>query len=455
MRRLLLALSCAWVSACATYPQRTARAFADFERGDLAAAQAAYAEPKTTGSPFLRGAEAGTVALTEGDWPGAQRHFEQATAAVQSYEDRALVSAEDAANSLLSWAVNDSALDYKGEGFERVLLHACLGLAYLGQGQLEDVGVESRRANKLLESEETLYEKEYKAGGLGHFLSAVVYELQDDPSNAYIDYHRMHDKGIGTDIAGRALVRLSRQLGYSDDHEQWTSIYGADSDRPDDAASIVVIAGVGIGPLKEEHTLTIPTGDGILQASVPSFISRPQPVEAVVLRVTGGDQAVRTGVIEDVARVSSENLEDRLAWMAAKSVLRGIAKRELAQSLEKDHGDIGFIIGNLYTFVSERADLRAWQTLPDSWQAARAFVAPGSHELSLEAVGGERIVLGTFELAPRETMFVLARTVGNRLYAYPIGGKRPSAPPASPVTGPSSAPSASSTPEPHAKENQP
>jgi hypothetical protein len=40
----------------------------------------------------------------------------------------------------------------------------------------------------------------------------------------------------------------------------------------------------------------------------------------------------------------------------------------------------------------------------------------------LAVPGGERRPLGTYALEPGETMIVLARTVGGRLYAYPLGG---------------------------------
>ena len=74
--------------------------------------------------------------------------------------------------------------------------------------------------------------------------------------------------------------------------------------------------------------------------------------------------------------------------------------------------------------MTERADLRAWQTLPDTWQAAHVYLPVGIHPLALVADGGERVQLGTFELEPGETMFVFARTIGARVFAYPIGGKR-------------------------------
>jgi hypothetical protein len=421
------------LGACATYPERTAAAFRDFEGGDLTQARKAFADADTTGSAFLSGAEAGMIALAEGDWQAAQDQLHKAAAEVEELEQRALVSASGLGESMVSWAVNEQSRAYAGEGFERVLLHSCLGLTYLAQGLVDDLWVETRLANRLLESEEELYEKKYAAGGLGHFVSAVAYELIGRYDEAYIDYKRMHEKGVGTELAGRALVRLAHDLGYTDELERWTEKYGPVEQIPGDSAQVVIIAGIGLGPFKRENTLTIPTPDGVLQWSVPSYIHRPQAVGGLKLLVEGGSVAVRTSVIEDVGRVSAENLDDRIAWLATKSAVRGVLKRELTQKLEHDHEVLGRIVGDVFSFLTERADLRSWSTLPDSWQAARVFVPSGANILSLEALGGETRALGGFQLEPGETLFILARTVGGRLYAHVVGGQPLGAPAPDPI----------------------
>lgn len=411
------------LAACATYPQKTAKALTSFEAGRFDAALADYSDPDTTGSDFLRRAEAGMVALTAGDWERAQSELQAAAGTVQDIEERALVGPEQLGESLLAFTLNEGLAAYQGEGYERVQLHAALAMTYLAQGDLDGVWVEARRANQLLESEEKLYEKRYAAGGLGHLVSALSYELLDQYDQAYIDYERMLEKGVGEELAGRALVRIASQLRYDDELEHWVERFGPDVERPEGAAQVVVIAGVGLGPFKRETTLPIPTGDGILQWSIPRLQRRGQAVQGLVLHSV--DQgAVQTTVVEDVARVADENLSDRIGWLAARSAVRAIMKRELTQGLAENYDVAGMIAGDLFTVLTERADLRAWQTLPDSWQAARLWVAPGEHELRLEALGGQSVSLGRFSLDEGETMVVLARTLAGEVYAHPIGGLR-------------------------------
>ena len=82
---VLCALPLVGLVACATYTERTERALRDFQGGQFDPALRAYADPETTGSAFLAGAEAGTVALTAGDWQSALEHYHLAAAVVEDY----------------------------------------------------------------------------------------------------------------------------------------------------------------------------------------------------------------------------------------------------------------------------------------------------------------------------------------------------------------------------------
>ncbi len=414
----------AWAApGCASYPEQMAEPLRDFQSGHFEESIEAYSDVDRVHSRFLSGAEAATVALAAGEWELARGHFERAVEAAQDIEGRALAGPERLGEGLASWALNDAARAYQGEGFERVYVHCGLALTYLAQGLLDDVYVEARLANQLLESEEKLYEKEYKAGGWGHLISAVTYELLGQRDQAYIDYQRMEEKGVGTALAGRALVRLATELGREEELGRWEERYGPDLERSPGAASVVVLAGVGLGPFKVEGILPVPTPDGLFQMAVPSYQERPQPVEGLRLVERGSGNSVRTELVERVSQVARENLEDRLLWIATKSAARGLLKRELTKQLEKEYDTAGRIAGDLFTFLTERADTRCWLTLPDSWQACRLFVPPGVHALTLEAIGGEARDLGAFELDPGETMLVFVRTVETRLYAHAIGGR--------------------------------
>lgn len=393
-----------------------------FESGRFREAIVAYREDGVTESKFLKGAESGTVAFVDGRWGEARNFFTQAAQAVQAVEDESLIHPERALESLAAWTVSETLTDYHGEGYERVLLHSCLGLAYLALGQVEDLLVEIQRSNALLEAEEELYEAEYAAGGMGHFVSALGYELRGDLDEAYIDYKRMQAKGLGGQLVGASLVRLARTLGRENDLRTWTERYGEGPSPSPDAARIILIVGVGVGPLKREGRLEVMTRDGLLVWAVPQIWPRSNPVGHVVLEANNLGEQVQSVVIEDVGRIRAKNLADRMALLATRSTVRNFLKRELRKEMEEKHGLWAALAVDIFTSVSERADLRTWSTLPDSWQAARMFLPPGVHELTVTAQGGESVPLGVFELEPGETMFLMARTLRRRLHVQVVGG---------------------------------
>jgi len=438
-RRAACLAVCLACVACRSYNDKTAGALEDFRRGRFDVARDAYATGKLTDSGFLAGAEAGMVALTAGDWEGALEHLGRAAGEVAEIEDRAIASPEQAGEILVSWVVNEGVKAYYGEGYERVQLHAALAIAYFGTGASESAMVEARRANLLLESEEKLYDKDYRAGGLGHLISAIAYEILQEPNDAYIDYARMESKGLAPELVGPALVRLARSLGFSEEAERWQARYGDGEPLAPDAARIIVIAGIGLGPYKRDTTLTIPTPDGLIQWSVPEYVRRPQPVPHVALEVRDAGSPVRTVIVEDVAEIARRNLADRIAWLGAKSAVRAWLKYAVTDQLGDRYGTWARVAGALFTFATERADLRAWHTLPDTWQAARLFVDPGVHRLWIHAPGAGSVDVGDRALEPGETMFVFVRTVEHHLYVHPVGGVA-----IAPVTGPAN-PSQSET----------
>ncbi|MEX1025268.1 MAG: hypothetical protein WD226_09340 [Planctomycetota bacterium] len=420
--RCTLGFVLVFLAGCQSYGERTNGAYRAFRNGRFDAAASAYANTRVTDSTFLSGAEAGTAALAAGDWEAALAHFERAAESAEELELRALAGPAALSEGMVSWLLNDTVQAYLGEGFERVYVHVAMGLAYLALGDLEAVSVEVRRANLLLEAEEELYEREYRAGGFGHLLSALAYELAGEYDQAWIDYERMLAKGVGTQLASRALQRLGPYLTRETELAELRERYGESTPPPGDYASIVVLAGVGLAPVKVGDVLAIPTPYGLFQMAVPRYESLRQPVTRLRLLHSESGLALDTDVVENVEEVARKNLADRLGWMRAKSAARGAAKTALTHHLGQEHGAAGAFLGILFTATTERADLRAWQTLPSSWQAARLFVPPGRSSFVLDALGGEAATLGRYSLEPGETVFVIARSIDRKLYVHVVGG---------------------------------
>ncbi|MEL6431308.1 MAG: hypothetical protein AAFR54_19200 [Planctomycetota bacterium] len=419
-----LALGAALLACgCQSYNDRVAGAMGSFARGDFTGAEAGFA---SVGSGFLRGVESGTAAFTDGRFGDARRHFESAQRASEGLRDRALIDPEELVEDVLSLAINESQSSYEGEGYERVMLHVMLALTYLAEGAAEDVVVEARRVDEILTGEQELYGTDYGAGGIGHLLSAVAYELIGKPDAAYIDYRRMADKDLAPDLVGAALLRLSQTLGRRDELSLWEQRYGAAPPvSAEPLGSIVLIGGLGLGPAKREQRIDVPVNGGVFAWAVPSFGPGSGRTRALFLEFPDAGLRVESDVVEDVAAVAKENLDDRIALIAARSAARGLLKRQLADQMrDNKRGELLGVLADVFTVASERADLRAWRTLPRQWVAARAFVPAGEPTaVALSEGGGATVPLGTFRLEPGETMFVLARALDSGVVAHVVGGE--------------------------------
>lgn len=408
------------LASCATYSDRTGGALKDFEQASFAHAESVFADEESTQSTFLSGVEAGLVSFTDGRFQDAIHHFEQAFGEIVDLENAALLDPEALGRGMSTWALSEELSDYPGEGYERVLLHAIWGLAYLGLGNVEDMMVEVRRSNRLLAAEERFHQSEYRSGGLATFMSAIGHELTGQLDEAYIDYKILAKLGVAKSLYGPSLVRISRSIGLAEASDQWEQEFGPAAEIPAGSACVIMIAGLGMGPTKREVRVTVATDDGLLTAVVPEVVRNQHSILPVTLHVS--QHAVKTVMLEDVQRLATESIADRIAWLAAKSIVRTVIKRELRQKLDKEIGVAGAIIGDIFNVATERADLRCWSTLPSSWAAARIYVPGGEHSIAVDLPGGAPVDLGQVILSPGETMFVFVRTMNHDIHARQVGG---------------------------------
>lgn len=414
-----LLLAALGAASCASYPERQEAALRDLRSGRLEEAASSF-EDSTDG--FLGAVEPGTVRFVAGDWQRAQDDLLRAAEIVERLEDRAPVGAASAAEGLGTLLLNESASAYTGEGFEHVQVHALLAQTFLAQGRLQDALVEARRANQRLEREEELYDVEYAAGGLGHFISALSYELLGDPGDALIDYRRMDEKGLAPTLVGPELTRLASLLRREDLLPELEERFGPAPAVPPDSARLVLIAGVGLAPFKAEEALRLATPAGIVAWAVPAYVERDQPIAAVDLVVASHDQRVRSTVIEDVGAVAQANLADRIGLLAARSAVRATSRTVAAKQLRDSDQHGAALVVDLFSVFTERADRRSWLTLPDTWQVAQVFLPAGPLEVAVEAVGGARVDFGRIALEPGETALIFARTIDQTLHAHLVGG---------------------------------
>jgi uncharacterized protein YcfL len=256
-----------------------------------------------------------------GDVAGSNSEFDRAIQQIRGYEKSAVVSASGTSKSAGSLLVNDKVRDYQGEGFEKVLVHALKARNYLLLGDVEAARVEIRNANMRQDEERKRHQDEIDAAAkegsqakvdmgrlsgdidakfadcagilarldnvyqnpFATYLSGVVYELNDEPGDAFIDYKKAYQM-VPNPVIGADLARLAAKLHRKD---EVAGLHLPSVDAKAAAGNALVIVDNGFAPQKVEIKFPIPVPNNVLFAAVP--ITRPVPTNVGEVEIVDGN----------------------------------------------------------------------------------------------------------------------------------------------------------------------
>lgn len=428
-RRSLLVTAAALtlVAACAVLPyvkveQALAQGRPDDARAALAAAEKQYGDK----ARLLYHLDQVSTAHYASDWAASNAALEKAKRLIDESYTKSL-SAEAA-----SFLVNDMSLPYQGENFERVLLHVLGMVNYAALGERDSALVEARRADARLKEFAQAFGPDkvaYKEDALARYLAAYLYEggSRQELWDAYIDYKKadeafdLYGKLYATSKPRRLkadLQRLADGLGEKDDLQKYQARDGVLAYTPlhqtrKDRAELLVLLYDGFAPVKVSKAMNVPVvvDDGTqqyFQLALPDFVVRAGPVPQA--RLSAGSEEAVFELFEDVNSIAVRDLKDRGAGLLLKATSRALAKFQAARAVQKKARESGgaaevlAILGtNIFTVLSEQADIRSWRTLPGRIWVARLSLPPGSHpvQISVERGGEAQVVdLGTAVLGP-------------------------------------------------------
>ncbi|HPD78551.1 MAG TPA: hypothetical protein PLH88_09025 [Spirochaetota bacterium] len=338
-----------------------------------------------------------------------------------------------------SFLTNDRNTNYRGEDFEKVLVHVYLGLNFLLMNKYEEARVEFMAVNNELakiKSEDGT--ARYKQNIMAKYLTAITFEIvgelnkdDRDIEFAYIEYKQIYDLEPNLAMVKDDLLRLSKRLGYDDEYNDWRKKFGKAYNEKADSGELITIFQAGRSAVKQSRgpllkdpmmepviRITINTGSvtaGVTAAAVlvtlqnaenpiPKFVKRSNRVSNV--RVVAGGNSINTIRLEDVEKTAIQNLEDdysrlykrvaaSIATKAIASVAAGIAAKKLAEQ-NKQLGQFSGLIGTVvaagtgaYLFSQMKPDLRCWHTLPANFQLGRMTLKPGKYNVKFILSGAE------------------------------------------------------------------
>ena len=342
-------------------------------------------------------------------------------------EDRYTKSVSKELGSLVT---TDKLRPYAANEYERLLSHYYRALNYVYLNQLEGALVECRRATALInyfKGEDEKYDF-FGTGFLAH-LSGMCFEAAGEWNNALISYKQAAEyyknaaekTGVKTpDDIGNALVRLTRRLGFTDEFERYREQYGEPLSHSENTGELILFYESGYVPPKREENLIFPIlkkDDVEDEKFVPTLIGREgmvfEDVELEYLlrvaiptidsqrprfagiEVTVEKQAPARGVlVEDVENIAIETFNAQRPMILLRTLVRAVGKYLLTRQANKKHEALG-LLTNLAGVLTEQADKRSWQTLPNQIFVVRMLLPAGTHTLKLSFLDADGQVRGS------------------------------------------------------------
>lgn len=307
---------------------------------------------------------------------------------------------------------NDNTLEYNGEDYEDIYLNVFKSLNFIHRKNLDAALVEARRIAfklsqlemkykgiaKALAQSDTLKQTEWRAGeanvqnsALGHYLSGLLYAKSGKPDDARIEYEKM-------------LQAFSEQPG----------LYGFQ--KPDGEAlerikdprsfNLLITGFAGRAPIKRQNDVRtyLPQEDLYLKFSLPSLHLYPSQVHRVQA-VINDTLTIPVYLMEKMDVVAKEvyKVKEPIIYSRAfaRALVKAIGTNSISRAIEKKNEDLGVlanIFGKIGQEISEKADLRSWQTMPGKAYANVVKLEPGDHRVRMEYIDSRgRILYATEE----------------------------------------------------------
>lgn len=381
--------------------------------------QAEQALPEFVAGDILDNFEQGRVYLLNQQYPESKAAFDLSDQAVRVQQDQATVSVSESAMSLSALAVNDNLKTYQPADYELGFLHLYLGLNYLKQNDLEGALVEMRRANQVqeqarkdrekdLESAQNQMEQQGLTPNLGSvlsnypdagktlqavqsgyllYLSALLYETDNDLNSAYVDYRRALAVMPDNQQVIDGTMRVAKRLGMREDLVKLEKRYGKASYLASGKSRIIVIDERGVVESLQGWKQALPLydsrGDGAWYSIALPYYPQAQSESFSPIKINNGHFS--ESLLTDVNLMAQRDLSERMPSIVIRQALRVWAKDQLRKEAAKGD-DVGNILFNVWNTLTEQPDTRSWLTLPGEIYSASAEVNPGQQRMTINGV---------------------------------------------------------------------
>ena len=370
--------------------------------------------------------DSGMINLQCGNYDLAGKHFSDAE------QLAAELWTKSVSKGAASMVTNDLIIPYGGEDFERAMINLFSAVSYIKKGEYDEAMTDCRRLDTLLTEYNSKYKKKsvYKEDALGRYLSGILSEADREYSEAYIYYYeafnafKHYNAAYGTATPAVLFEDLLRVAGPADKLSEARALVGSYKSikyvkhrKAKKMGKIVLIHLNGKGPKKLENKYTVRTQTGPVSIAFPKYVTSPPACHESKLIVKSDTKtyASKAVLFEDINKIALKSLADRKVRTTAKAIIRAVAKQAVvnasSREVEKQYGAAwglaAKIAGKVAASATEKADTRAWRTLPGEVNMTRTFVPPGNYQILVEDCNGTQSTADSLSVKAGETKFVV------------------------------------------------
>ena len=329
-----------------------------------------------------------------------------------------------------SLILSEGIMQYKGEPFEKVMIHVMLAINAAVIGDFENARVECRRIHQMLDKLKKESGLPFEQNPFARYLAALLWEADRSWDFSYLDYADAYKLNSQIGSLKANISYVARKAGRADDLSALglppidRSEYAAR--EKSDHGELIFIYQQGQGPVKYPNPefprlprLYSRTSRGKLaQISVLPAKEKSAGESSEASSPTGelevdGAAMVKfmTERVFDLQDTAMRTLNDQYGAMVAKRIAGVAVKNAIAERVAEENRGLGALMW-IGMNLADQADLRQWATLPESFQIGRLQLAPGTYRVQIDAIApgvgstGESAVFEDVLIRPRKKTFM-------------------------------------------------
>lgn len=383
----------------------------------------------------------GTVLFMNNQPQESNKYFQQADYFIEDYQKNIGLKAA-------SFLTNPSIQTYEGENFEKVMVHYYTTLNYLQQGLLDQALVECKRMQLKLDKITDYYKgkNKYKNDAFVHLLTGIVYDAQKDFNNAFIAYrnaYKIYNEEYATNLNTSVpqqlkedLIRTALLTGFTEEARQYKNEFNLNHltlENFKNTSSLVCFWNNGFGPIKDQWSINFSITQGangwvnfvnhdlglnfpfyagndsksinslkVIRVAFPRYISREPVYENATLTIDSLGIQQKLELVQNIDKIAYVSLQDRMLKELSEALLRLAVKQVAAAQLRKENDALGSAL-SVVNAISEQADTRNWQTLPNTINYTRVTLPAGLHQTTFK-VEKDQLKFNTI-VKPGQTTF--------------------------------------------------